>query len=132
MTLKQLKKVFKNVTDYIYQYYYETQKGNYFFYNVKDDKFEQKDKKDFINEVMVKIDEKLLKKLFEKNDAIYSLDSNIKRPRIYKENDDYYVNEWRGFMHKKFKLYDEYSEDLRDKVQVMLDMIKRSGEYSSC
>ena len=91
---------------------------------MKDDKFEQKDKKNFINEVMVKIDEKLFKKLFEKNDAIYSLDSNIKRPRIYKENDDYYVNEWRGFMHKDFKPYDEYSEDLKERVQIILDMIK--------
>ena len=96
----------------------------YFYYNVKDDKFEQKDKKDCINEVMVKIDEKLFKQLFEKNNAIYNLVSNIKRPRIYKENDDYYVNEWRGFMYKDIKPYDEYSEDLRDRVQIILDMIK--------
>ena len=100
LTLKQLKKVFKAITDYVYKYYYETQKGNYYFYNVKTNKFEEKDKKDFINEVMVKIDEKLFKKLFEKNDAIFHIVSDLNKPRIYTENGDYHINGWCGFMHK--------------------------------
>ena len=73
---------------------------------------------------MVKIDEKLFKQLFEKNDAIYNVVSDLNKPRIYKENDDYYINGWCGFMHKNIKPYDEYSEDLKESVQIILDMIK--------
>ena len=129
---KKLQRIYKPITDYVYLYYYETQKSKYYFYNVKEDKFEQRDKNDFVSEVMVKINEKLFKKLFEKNSQIFSIISKIDKPRVYKEEEkegdtiqyNYYINECKGFLHMNYKPYDEYSTSMKKRVNIMLEMIK--------
>ena len=115
---------FIKLTSYVTSYYYEIEKSNYLFYDVTNDIFKMKEKKDFISEVVNKCDESLYKLLFQKNNKIYSIVSKIHKPRLFKDGDNYFINECRGFLHANHKPYNEYSKETQRKTKIMLDYIK--------
>ena len=51
--------VYKPLIDYVLSYYYEVDKGNYLFYDVENDVFKPKKKKEFLDEIIDKCDESL-------------------------------------------------------------------------
>ena len=116
--------VYKPLIDYVLSYYYEVDKGNYLFYDVENDVFKPKKKKEFLDEIIDKCDESLYKVAFQKNNKIFSVVSKIHKPRVYKEGDLYYLNECKGFLHANYKPYDTYSESTKKKVKIFFDYIK--------
>jgi len=119
-----IEKIYKDVIKYIQKYYYETAKGDYYFYDAITKEFIYKEKKDFINECINKIDESFYKSIFQKNDKIYKIVSKIDKPRVYKENGDYFINYCKGYLHSSYKPYNEYPKEIRDKVNMILNMMK--------
>jgi hypothetical protein len=109
---------------YIDLYYYEIEKGNYMYYDVFTKEFKYKEKKDFINEVIMKLDESLYKNIFQKNHKIFTIVSKIDKPILYNIGDHYFLNECRGFLHIGYKPFETYSDELKSKLQIMLDYIK--------
>ena len=112
------------VLDYVYTYYFEVAKGDYYFYDVTTDEFVYKTQRDFINEVANKLDTKKFNIWFSKNPNIYKLTSNIHKPRIYEEGGQHYINECKGFLHKSYLPFDKYTDEIKANVKLMLDMIK--------
>lgn len=95
---------FDKCIDYVLQYYYESENGNYYKYNVSKDEYDYKEKKDFNNEVLCKLNHhKTIDKKFKMNDRIFNIISKIDKPRLYKENGQYYLNMSKGLMHKTYK-----------------------------
>jgi hypothetical protein len=111
--------------NYVYKYYFEVEKADYFFYDVVKEELVHRTQKDFINEVANKISKGAFEKYFMKNSKIYKITSKLDKPRVYEEDKQYFLNECRGFLHKKYKLYAEYSDDIKEGVDMMLDMIKQ-------
>ena len=122
---KELKAKKDAVISYIESYYFEVEKGNYYFYDVETNEFLFKKKEDFKNEVLVKIycDQKISGNIL-RNDKRYRISARLDRPRLYEEKEQYYLNECKRFLHTNYKPYNEYSDDIKHKVQMMLDMIK--------
>ena len=114
----------KIILDYVYKYYFETAKGDYYLYEANKDEFSYRTQKDFINEVCNKLYDGSFKQLFQRNPKIYTVVSRLDKPRVFEENNIFYINECRGFLHKNYKPYDEYSAEIKEKVQIVLDMIK--------
>ena len=112
------------ILNYVYSYYFETSKGDYFLYDYMKDEFSHRTQKDFIYEVCNKLYENSFKTYFMKNPKIYSLSSRLDKPRIYEENGVHYINECKGFLHKTYLPYKKYSNEIKSKVQMMLDCIK--------
>jgi len=100
--------------NYIQSYYFEINCGMYYFYDFERDTFDLKTDKDFRKEVLDKLDDKKLFKVICK----------IGKPRIYKYNNTYYINETGSFKHQTYKKFNDYSQDIKAKVQMILDMIK--------
>lgn len=110
--------------NYVYQYYFETKNGMFFFYDVRLDTFEMKTSDDFKKEVINKFVSKKINDQFRLNSKIYTVVSRIGKPRVYYENDEYFLNEGGSFLHQKYKQYDEYSEEIKSCVQMILDLMK--------
>ena len=115
---------YKSLLHYVNMYYYETQAGNYYYYNQPTNEFQKQTNDEFMKGVMVKIDKSLYAKLFEKNSRIFDVVSRINRPRAFKENGSYCLNECKGYLHKTHKKNDSYSVGVKDKMKMILDMIK--------
>jgi hypothetical protein len=119
------KKVIRSyVIDYVKKYYYEVKNGDYFFYDVELDEFEFKEQKSFKKEVSDKLNEGAFSNYFRTNSDIYTFCSKLKKPRVFKEGSKFYINCCKGFMHKKYKAYSTYSEDIKKNVDKMLNYIK--------
>jgi hypothetical protein len=116
-------KVFKPVINYIQSYYLEIDKGNYYFYDVLNDEFILKEKKDFKAEVLIKLKDEYINGIMDKNNKVYRITCNLNKPRLFEENKLFYINECKGFLHKNYKPFNEYSNDIKKKVQMLLDMI---------
>jgi hypothetical protein len=120
--IKECESIFVN---YVYKYYFEVEKGDYFFYDVIKEELFYRTQKEFINEVANKIAKGAFEKYFMKNSKIYKITSTLDKPRVYEEDKQYFLNECKGFLHKKYKPYDEYSDEIKEGVEMMLDMIKQ-------
>ena len=115
---------YKKAKQYIQEYYFETSCGMYYFYNVNQKCFECREKKDFTNEVLKKVEtNKSIVKYFEMNSKIYSVVSRLDRPLHYCEDGNYYINECKGLKHKNYKNYDEYDTNVKENVQKMLNFM---------
>jgi hypothetical protein len=111
--------------NYISQYYFEVDCGNYYKYDAENDDFIFKEPKDFTNEVTHKVDEdKDVKKYFKTNTKIYKIISNINKPRHFKEGNKYYINLCSGILHKTYKPYDDYDKKVKESVQLMISFMK--------
>ena len=110
------------VVNYIQLYYFEINKGLYLFYNTNDKTFDERDNKEFKLEVLDKLNDKYMNELFKTNCKTYLTCSKINKPRIFEENNNYYLNMCYGFLHKNVKPYNEYSKEIQDKVNRMLQM----------
>ena len=112
--------------NYISQYYFENESGGtYYKYNPETFEFDFKEKKDFTNEVLNKVDnDKDVVKYFKTNSKIYNIVSEVLMPRHYNIGNRYYINLCQGLLHKEVKPYAEYSNEIKAKVQIALDMIK--------
>ena len=117
-------KIFSSLVNYVQSYYYETAKGDYYFYDTVSTEFIYKTQKEFQNEITSKMDSKAFEALFRKNTKIHRVVSYLDKPRVYQDNGDYYINECKGLLHKTYKPYNEYSQDIQTKVQLVLSMIK--------
>jgi hypothetical protein len=115
---------YKPLLEYVYTYYYEISRGNYYKYKFESDDFEIIDKKDFGNEVIAKLDKKLLTGEFEKNNRIFSIVSRLDKARVYSLNGIYYINECKGFLHKNPRPFDTFSDDVKNRFKIMMDFIK--------
>ena len=122
--------IYDPIIQYVDKYYYEVAKGEYYYYDVLKEDFVHKTQKDFIAEVCNKIFDKSFQQLFMKNKKIYNLVCKILKPKVYSEFDDeskeiiYYLNTSKGFLHKNWKTYDQYNLEIKNKVNMILDMIK--------
>ena len=111
--------------NYIQEYYFESSSGMYYFYNVETNDFEFKTDKNFKKEILDKIgDDKILTNKIKKNNKIYKIVSNLFKPRHYRIGKDYYINSYKGLLHKNYKPYDEYSEEMKSNVQLYISYIK--------
>jgi hypothetical protein len=114
-----------DAVNYIFQYYYEIKGGMYYFYDVNLNSFEFKTDDNFTKEVLRKLNnKKKITDIIHKNNKIYQVVCKINKPRIFKENDVYYINETGSFLHQTYQKYDTYSNDIKIKVNRVLDMIK--------
>ena len=105
-----------DVFNYVMDYYYETKNGMYFFYDAISD---------FKKEVIYKLKNEKLYKRFKMNSKIFKIVSIIGKPRIYKEGEDrYYINQSGSFLYQNYKHYDEYSPEIKEKVEMIFDMMK--------
>ena len=126
----KLAEVYKPMIEYVQEYYYEIERGDYYYYDVLKDDFVHKKQKDFIAEVCNKIFNGSFQRFFMKNKKIYNLVCKILKPKVYSEFDNesketvYYLNTTKGFLHKNYKMYNEYSLDIKNKVNMVLEMIK--------
>ena len=116
-------KLFTTVLEYVKSYFYEIEKGNYYFYDALTDDYIFKERKDFKNEVLLKIKDNFINDLFDKNKDVYRITCNLHRPRLYQEKKCFYINECKGFLHKNYKPFNEYPQDIKDLVQMVLDMM---------
>jgi len=110
---------------YIQQYYYESSNGMYYFYDAEKNDFEFKTDKDFRKEVLDKIDNcKIVCKKIKTNSKIYKIASDIFKPRHYSIGKNYYINSCKGLLHKKYKPFDEYSDDIKENVNLYISYLK--------
>jgi hypothetical protein len=114
-----------NAVEYVSQYYFEsTNGGAYYKFNPITNDFEFKERIDFKNEVLNKIDEdKVLMNYFKKNAKIYEVVCEIYKPRHYQIGDQYFLNLCQGLLHKNVNPYNEYPESIKESVKVMLDFM---------
>ena len=117
-------KDYKDAKDYIFSYFYESAKQTYYFYNYDLDDFELYSCEDFKKSVLDKLDEKKLVVSIKKNDKIFSIVTELGKPRLYKQSNKYYINVAGTFLHQTYKKYDEYTSEIKNKVQMVLDMMK--------
>ena len=112
--------------EYISQFYFENVNGGtYYKYNPLTYEFDFKEKKDFTNEVLNKVDNnKDIVQFFKTNSKIYNIVSEVLKPRHYSIGNYYYINLCQGLLHKDMKPYDEYEPEIKQYVQLFLDMIK--------
>ena len=114
-----------DAVQYIQHYYHESKNGMYYFYDVEKDDFEFKTKDNFKAEVLDKVSNcKILCKLIKENNKIYRIVSDIFNPRYYKIGEKYYINACKGFLHKKYKPYDNYSDEIKEKVDLYIGFLK--------
>ena len=111
--------------NYVQEYYFESKNGIYYFYDVENDDFEFKSAKDFKAEVLDKIENcKIVCKQLKTNNKIYKIVSNLFNPRHYSIGKDYYINSCKGLLHKEYKNYDDYSEEIKNNVNLYISYIK--------
>lgn len=114
-----------DAVQYIQQYYHESKNGMYYFYDVETDDFEFKTKDNFTAEVLKKVSNcKVLCKQINENNKIYRIVSDIFKPRYYKIGEKYYINACKGFLHKKYKPYDEYTDEIKENVNLYISFLK--------
>ena len=114
-----------DAVNYVQEYYFESKNGMYYFYDVISDDFEFKKKDDFKAEVLDKIDNcKIVCKQIKTNSKIYTIVSDVFKPRHYKIGKDYYINTCKGFLHKNYKPFDEYSDELKENVNLYINYLK--------
>lgn len=110
---------------YIQKYYYEISGGMYYFYDAEKDSFEFKTDKDFKKEVLDKLNnDKTCVNIFKQNPKVFKIITKIGNPRIYSQDNKFYINESGAFKHQIYKKYSEYSQDIKEKVNMILNMIK--------
>lgn len=132
-----IKKNFTEVVQYINRYYFETSKGQYIYYNYREYEdnqtkgtFELRSSDEFRKEVLYKVDSnKAIIDEIKMNSKRHELISNVFYPRCYKKNNQYYINECAGLLHKNYKHFDEYDESIKNKVQMIIDMIEEISCY---
>jgi hypothetical protein len=100
----------------------------YVYYNFdnfeKTGSFELRSVDEFKKEIMYKVDgTKSIYDMLKMNDKIHRFISNVHMPRYYRIDNQYYINECAGFLHKKYKNYDDYDESIKKNVQKIIDMI---------
>ena len=111
--------------NYIQEYYFESKNGMYYFYDVENDDFEFKTRDNFKNEVLDKVDNcKITSKIIKINYKIYKIVSDIFKPRHYKIGKKYYINVCKGFLHKKYKQFDDYSNEIKENVNLYISYLK--------
>jgi len=114
-----------DAVNYIQEYYFESKNGIHYFYDVENDDFEFKLSKDYKAEVLDKIDNcKVVCKQIKTNSKIYKIVSDVFKPRHYKIGKDYYINTCKGFLHKNYKPYDEYSDEIRGNVDLYISYLR--------
>jgi hypothetical protein len=97
----------------------------YYKYDFETDEFLFKDRKDFTNEVLNKVDNhKDIVKYFKTNTNIYKVVSKINNPRLYKIGHRHYLNMCTGLLHKSYKPYDEYDNKVKESVQMMISFFR--------
>ena len=116
-------KVYDKVIKYVKSYYYEITGGNYYFYNHDTETFDFKDDKYFKKEIDVKL-ELTLQILFSRNPDIYNIVSKIDKPRVYKMDGRFFINECRGMLHKNPKPFKKFSKETKENLNTMLEYIK--------
>ncbi len=67
---------------------------------------------------------KIIVKSLETNPFIYNQISSITKPRLFREGNKFYINMCYGFLHKKYKPYDEYDEDIKKNVNKMVNFMR--------
>lgn len=123
-----ISKNFIDTVNYIKKYYFEVARGMYVYYNIdnyeKTGSFELRSVDEFKKEIMYKVDgTKSIYDMLKMNDKIHRFISNVHMPRYYRIDNQYYINECAGFLHKKYKNYDDYDASIKTNVQKIIDMI---------
>ena len=123
--LIELIRIKKEIIAYVKKYYFETKEGNYQYYIVSIEDFEFRHQKSFKKEVSDKLGmDKAFKQCFKCNNEIFSVVCDIHQPRVYKEGDNYYINSCKGFLHKNYQFYSDYSPEIQSRAEMVLQMIK--------
>lgn len=67
---------------------------------------------------------KSVKNLFKSETRTYAFSNDVFQPRHYSIRGKYYLNQCKGFKHKKYLPYDEYDEVTKSNVNKFLEFIK--------
>jgi hypothetical protein len=110
---------------YIQKYYFEASNGIYYFYDVSQDDFIFKSDKDFKKEVLDKLlNCKIISRAIKTNSKIYKIINNVFKPRHFQDGKQFYINSCKGFLHKNFKPFDEYPEEIKNNVMYFINFQK--------
>ena len=111
--------------NYINQYYFEISNGDYYYYNGNTGKFEFKEKKQFTNEVLVKVENhKDIVTYYKLNSRIFSIVQEFDKPQLYQIENDYFINVFPMMLHKEYKNYNDYDEDTKRKVEIFISYLR--------
>ena len=117
-------KDYQDAKNYIFSYFYESVNQTYYFYNVDIDDFEYFSAEDFRKSVLDKLDDKKFISSIRKNAKIFTVVTHLGKPRLYSLNNRYYINVAGAFLHSNYKKYDEYDTKTKNRVQMILDMMR--------
>ena len=111
--------------NYIFSYFYETDKRQYYKYDPENGgSFKLYSKQEFNDVVLEKLEcEKKFTNLVKKSTTIFNVSCEIFKPRLYKQGNKYFLNLCVGVLHKKYKPFDEYDDETKAGVKTMLDFI---------
>jgi hypothetical protein len=111
--------------NYVFSYYYEVDCGQYYFYDVETDKFKVKSKEDFGLEVTRKLSALKIGQTLGKNPKKFNIICQLGKPRLFKYNKQYYINDVGAFKHYGiYKQFDEYDQPTKDAVFKMIDFMR--------
>lgn len=108
---------------YIVKYFYQTNTNIFLFYDVETDKFIQYRKEDIKSVYFSKMGNETWT-WFNQNGNIYKVDTSINTPKVYKKNNQYYVNFSGRMKHTIRQKYNEFSEEVKNKCQLFLSYIR--------
>jgi hypothetical protein len=114
-----------DAVNYINQYYFEIQNGDYYFYDVYANKFQFKKKEEFTREVVNKLDgHKDITNYFKKNNRIFTPIQDFNHPQLYQIKNDLYINLFSGMLHKQYKKYNDYDDKTKEGVEAWIDYLR--------
>jgi hypothetical protein len=120
------KKVVYDITDcieYLNKYFYQVE-GDFYFYDVSENKFKFYDLKDVCKRFFNKFDKDIKEAVATKNIIEYQVINNNFKPRLYKENNIRYINISEFYKLKNLvKPYSEFTDEIKNKVKLLLDYI---------
>ena len=117
-------KDYQDAKNYIFSYFYESVNQTYYHYNVDIDDFEFYSAEDFKKSVLDKLIDKKFISSIKKNARIFTVVTQLGKPRIYSLNNRYYLNVAGAFLHNNVKKFDEYDTKTKNRVQMILDMMR--------
>ncbi len=109
--------------EYLNKYFYQVE-GDFYFYDVSENKFKFYDLKNICKRFFNKFDKDIKEAIAIKNIIEYQLINNNFKPRLYIENNIRYINVSEFYRLKNLvKPYSEFSDEIKNKVKLLLDYI---------
>lgn len=108
---------------YIVKYFYQTSTNVFLFYEVETNKFTQYRKDDIKSVYFNKLGDYAWK-WFNQNGNVYKVDTTINSPKVFKKNNQFYVNFSGTMKHKITQKYCDFNDDIKKRCEIFLAYIK--------